>query len=163
MIVLDASTAILLAKAELLDAFLRDVGQTVIMPREVREECCGRDSLDARLITRALQEKRISVRAVERRSAIQQLVGDFGLGSGEAAAIALAAPTSGLVATDDKRAINACKVLKIPFTTAISVLSRMSEKGLVSRQEALEKLEMLAHYGRYKTEIIAAARAELEK
>jgi len=54
MIVLDASTAILLAKAELLDAFLRDVGQTVIMPREVREECSGRDSLDARLITRAL-------------------------------------------------------------------------------------------------------------
>ena len=164
MIVLDASTTILLAKAELLDAFIRDVRQTVIMPKEVREECCGRDSLDARLIGHAVEEKRIAVKAVERRSALQQLIKDFGLGRGEAAAIALATTAkNALVATDDKRAINACKVLKIPFTSAMSVLTRMCDKGLVSRQEAFEKLEILARYGRYKQEIIAAARAELEE
>jgi len=161
--VLDASTAILLAKAELLDAFLRDAGQAVIMPKQVQEECCGRDSLDARLIARSIEEKRITVKTVGRRSAFQQLVGDFGLGRGEAAAIALALPRGLLVATDDKRAINACKVLKTPFTTAISVLTRMYEKGLIQRHEALEKLEALARYGRYKKEIIVAARADLEK
>jgi predicted nucleic acid-binding protein len=163
MVVLDASTAILLAKVELLDAFLRDVGQTVIMPKQVQEECCGRDSLDARLIMRSIAEKRITVKTVERRGAFPQLVGDFGLGRGEAAAIALALFRKSLVATDDKRAINACKVLKIPFTTAISVLTRMYEKGLIQRHEALEKLEALAVYGRYKNEIIAAARVDLEK
>jgi predicted nucleic acid-binding protein len=160
--VLDASTAIQLAKAELLDDFLQDIGPGVIMPREV-QECRGRDSLDARLIARALDEKRILVTAV-RRDAVRKLATDFGLGRGEAAAIALAAAReTALVATDDKRAINACKVLKIPFATAISVLSRMFEKGLLNRQEALEKLDSLARHGRFKKEIVAAARAELEK
>jgi predicted nucleic acid-binding protein len=162
VVVLNASTAILLAKLELLDPFLRDVGQTVFMPEIVREECCGRDSLDARLITRAIDENRITAKAVG-RSAIQRLVDEFGLGRGEAAAIAMASSKKAMVATDDKRGINACKVLRVPFTTAISVLVRLFENGVVSRQEALEKLEMLARYGRYKTEIIAAARADLEK
>jgi predicted nucleic acid-binding protein len=163
MVVLDASTGILLAKVELLDTFLQDIGPGVIMPREVREECRGRDSLDAWLIARALDEKRISATAA-RPGAIRQLAADFGLGGGEAAAIALAAAReTALVATDDRRAINACKVLKIPFATAISVLSRMFEKGLLNRQEALEKLGSLARHGRHKKEIVAAARAELEK
>ena len=162
MIILDASSAILLAKAELLDAFIDAVEQAVAMPREVREECGGRDSLDARLIARAIEEKRIAVKAADRR-AVQRLTSDFGLGRGEAAAIALAAPKGALVATDDRRAIQACKVLTIPFTTAISVLTRMREKGLLSREEALEKLHTLARDGRYKKDIIAAARAELEK
>jgi predicted nucleic acid-binding protein len=162
VIVLDASTAILLAKAELLDPFIENVEQTVAMPRDVEDECRGRDSLDARLIARAIDEKRIAVRAVERR-AMQRLMDDFGLGRGEAAAIVLAAPKGALVATDDRRAIHACKVLKIPFTTAISVLTRMREKGLLSRPEALEKLNRLARDGRYKKEIIAAARLDMEK
>jgi len=163
MIVLDASTAILLAKAELLDRFLRDAGQLVVMPSEVRDECRGRDSLDAKLIGRAIEEKRISVKSVDRRGVVQQLIADFGLGIGEAAAIALASSNGGLVATDDKRAINACKVLRIPFTTALSVLTRMYEKGLVDRSEALGRLEALARYGRYKKAMVATARAELEK
>ena len=162
MIVMDASTAILLAKAELLDAFIEGVEQTVVIPKDVREECAGRDSLDARLIARAIEEKRIEVKAADRR-AIQRLMGDFGLGLGEAAAIALAVPKEALVATDDRRAIQACKVLRIPFATSISVLTRMREKGLLSREEALEKPNRLARDGRYKKEIIAAARAELEK
>lgn len=163
MIILDASTAILLAKAELLDIFVGGHGEPVIMPREVREECRGRDSIDARLIQRAIEDKLISVEAVKRRSAVEQLVDDFGLGRGEAAAIALAtASRSALVATDDKRAINACKVLKLPFATAISILTRLYEKGLLSRREALEKLEILASYGRYKKDIITAARTDLE-
>jgi predicted nucleic acid-binding protein len=162
MIALDASTAILLAKAELLEAFIEDVDQTVAMPKDVQEECRGRDSLDARLIDRAIEEERIEVKAVDRR-AVPQLVRDFGLGVGEAAAIALAAPERALVATDDRRAIHACKVLKIPFTTTISVLTRTREKGLLSREQALEKLNRLARDGRYKKEIIAAARADMEK
>jgi predicted nucleic acid-binding protein len=160
MIALDASTAILLAKAELLEAFIEGVDQTVVMPRDV--QCRGGDSLDALLIARAIEEERIEVKAVDRR-AVQQLVRDFGLGVGEAAAIALAAPEGALVATGDRRAIHACKVLNIPFTTAISVLTRMREKGLLSREQALEKLNRLARDGRYKKEIIAAAQADMEK
>jgi predicted nucleic acid-binding protein len=162
MIVLDASTAILLAKAELLDAFIEEVEQAVVVPRDVKDECGGRDSLDARLIARAIKEGRIDVETADRRTT-ERLMGDFGLGRGEAAAITLAAPKGALVATDDRRAIQACKVLKLTFTTAISVLTRMREKGLLSREEALEKLNRLARDGRYKNEVVAAARAEVEK
>jgi len=162
MIVLDASTAIQLTKAELLDVFIEGVERAMVMPTDVQEECVGRDSLDARLIARAIEDKRIQVKAADRR-AVQKLISDFGLGAGEAAAIALAVPKVALVATDDRRAIHACKVLKILFTTAISVLMRMREKALLSREEALEKLNRLARDGRYKKEIIAAVRAEMEE
>jgi predicted nucleic acid-binding protein len=163
VIVFDASTAILLAKAGMLDEFVNALGQEVLMPAEVRDDCCGRDSLDAKLIARAISEGRILVKPVRQRSLVENVKRDFGLGVGEAAAIGLAGfLNEAIVATDDKRAINACKVLRLPFTTALSVLIRMREKALLDRQEAIAKLELLARYGRYKKESITAARAELE-
>ena len=163
MIVMDASTAILLAKAELLDEFIQAVAEPVVMPREVEEECCSRDSPDAWSIKRAVEERRIRVKTVERKALIGELGLEFTLGTGEAAVLALATGHRGvLVATDDKRAINACKLLRIPFTTALSVLVRMREKGALSSEEALEKLETLAAFGRYRKDMVEAARAQLE-
>ena len=164
MIVLDASTAILLAKAELLDQFVEAAKQRVVMPKEVEQECYGRPgSLDAALIARAVTEKRIAVEAARQRVLCEKLRRDFTLGRGEAAAIALALGATGaLVATDDRRAINACKVLKISFTTALGVLVGMREQRLLSTEEAKLKLATLAHYGRYKEQTITAARSELE-
>jgi len=164
MIVLDASTAILLAKAELLDAFVEAVRQPVVMPKEVERECYGRrEALDAHLIARAITEKRITVRIVRQQKQYERLRCDFPLGRGEAEAVTLALASAGaLVATDDRQAINACKLLKIPFITALTVLVRMREKGLLSTEEAKSKLEMLVRYGRYKQRTIDAARLELE-
>ena len=164
MIVLDASTAILLAKAELLDAFVEAVRQPVVMPKEVERECYGhREALDAHLIARAITEKWITVRVVRQQKQYEKLRSDFPLGRGEAEAVTLALASEGaLVATDDRQAINACKLLKIPFITALTVLVRMREKGLLSTEEARSKLEMLVRYGRYKQRTIDAARLELE-
>jgi predicted nucleic acid-binding protein len=162
--VLHASTAILLAKAELLDAFVEAVKQPVVMPKKVEQECYGRrESLDAHLIARAITEKRITVRRVRQQKQYEKLRCDFPLGLGEAAAIHLAlASEDALVATDDRQAINACKLLKIPFITALTVLVRMRERGLLSTEEAKSKLEVLARYGRYKERTIDAARLDLE-
>ncbi|MDP2998177.1 MAG: hypothetical protein Q8N47_11870 [Bryobacterales bacterium] len=164
MIVLDASTAILLAKAELLDAFVEAVRQPVVMPKEVERECYGRpETLYPHLIARAITEKRIAVRAVRQQKQYQKLRCDFPLGRGETEAVTLALASEGaLVATDDRQAINACKLLKISFITALTVLVRMREKGLLSNEEAKSKIEMLARYGRYKERTIDAARLQLE-
>jgi predicted nucleic acid-binding protein len=164
MIVLDASTAILLAKAELLDAFVEAVRQPVAMPKEVERECCGRrEALDAHLIAGAIAEKRITVRVVRQQKQYEKLRCDFPLGRGEAEAVTLALASEGaLVATDDRQAINACKLLRIPFITASTVLVRMREKGLLSTEEAKSKLETLVRYGRYKQRTIDAAGLELE-
>ena len=164
MIVFNASTLILPAKAELLGTFLDNVGQPVAIPKEVEKECCGvKQSLDALLIQKAIEEKRIRVAVVKDRKLYDRIRHDFPLGKGEAEAIALAvSEKAAVVAIDDKHAINACKLLRIPFTTAVAVLITMHEKGVIQTEEALTKLEALERFGRYKIGIIRDARAKLE-
>src|SRR2546425_7003962 len=78
MIVLDASTAILLAKAELLDQFVESLKEPVVMPREVERECCGRrELLDAQMIASMVKAERIEVRPVRDRKLCEQLGRDF--------------------------------------------------------------------------------------
>jgi len=60
MIVFDSSTLILLAKAELLDAFIDDYKKAVIVPQEVNEECCHRkNSFDHGNVKVTLRKTRI--------------------------------------------------------------------------------------------------------
>ncbi len=40
-------------------------------------------------------------------------------------AIVLALSKQGLLGIDDRKGINACKLLRIPFTTAMAILVRM--------------------------------------
>jgi len=81
---------------------------------------------------------------------------DFRLGAGEAAALALALEKgeAALVATDDRSAIRACKVLRIRFVTSLGILSRAVEKGLLARDAGMRYLERLRAYGRFRDEII---------
>ncbi len=100
---------------------------------------------------------------VKNRRLAAKLQADFSLGKGEAEAIALALNEKArLLGIDDKNGINACKLLGIPFTTAVDILIRSREKGLVQESEALEKLALVAKYGRYKDSIIEDARRKLE-
>jgi uncharacterized protein len=164
MIVFDASTLILIAKAELLDLFLANIGASVRIPGEVEKECCSsKKALDAIIIQKALDELRIKTVAVENHRLVAKLQADFTLGKGEAEAIALALnDRAQVLGIDDKNGINACKLLGIPFTTAVGILIRSREKGLLQVSEALEKLASLAKHGRYKDSIIEDARQRLE-
>ena len=163
MLLFDASTLILLAKTELLEKFLGSFDGAVQIPSEVRRECCGvKKSLDALLIEKAISEGRIMVKAVREKQLCRKIRSDFGLGNGESEAIALAFSLKAkLVAIDDRNALNACKLLKLPFTTAINILIGMREKGFIEKEAALIKLEALERYGRYKSSIIADARLRL--
>jgi predicted nucleic acid-binding protein len=164
MLVLDASTLILLVKAELLEKFLEQIAQEVVIPKEVeRESCRVKKSFDALIIQRAIREKKIAVKAIKDRNLVAQLQRDFALALGEAEAIALAiARRARLVAIDDKSGINACKLLRVAFTTALAILVHMREKGLIDRETAIAKLGALERYGRYKADIVADARSRLE-
>ena len=91
MIVFDASTLILLAKAELLEKFLESVGQPIAIPKEVERECCqAKKKLDALLIQKAIDQNRVKVAAVKNRKLLKRVLEDFPLGKGEAEAIVLA-------------------------------------------------------------------------
>ena len=164
MIVLDASTLILITKIDLLDSFLASVGQEVAVPGEVARECSAvKKTLDGLMIKKALDESRIKTLAVRNKKLSAKLSLDFSLGKGEAEAIALAVKERAeLVGIDDKSGINACKLLGIGFTTALGILIRTCEKGLIHRRSAQAKLGALAVYGRYQGSIIEDARRKLE-
>ena len=164
MIVFDASTLILIAKVELLDLFLASVSLPVAIPAEVEKECCGsKKALDAVIIQKALDELRIKSVVVKNRRLVAKLQADFSLGRGESEAIALAlSEKAKVVGIDDKNGINACKLLGVAFTTAVGILIRSREKGLLEETDALEKLSSLAKHGRYKDSIIEDARGRLE-
>lgn len=164
MIVLDASTLILIAKIDLLESFLASVDREVAVPGEVARECCGvKKTLDALMIQKVLDESRINVIAVRNKKLIARLSSDFSLGKAEAEAIALAVKEGAeFVGMDDKCGINACKLLGIQFTTALGILIRSCEKGLIQRSGALAKLRVLALYGRYQSSLIEDARLKLE-
>jgi len=165
MIIFDSSTLILIAKIELLDLFLSEIGMEVAIPRAVEEECCGgKKTLDALMIQKKVDESRITVRSVKNRKLVLKLEADFSMGRGESEAIALALQEKArLLGIDDKRGINACKLTGVPFTTAIAILLRSREKGLVAKDDALARLASLARYGRYKGSILEDAKRRLEE
>jgi predicted nucleic acid-binding protein len=164
MTIFDSSTLILMAKIELLGPFLASVELPVAIPLEVERECCGvKKTVDALLIQKALEESRIQVLAVKNHKVVSRLQADFNLGRGEAEALALAMKEKAqLLGIDEKNGINASKLLGIPFTTAVGILVRSREKGLLNHRDALAKLTALAQYGRYKHAIVEDARREME-
>jgi predicted nucleic acid-binding protein len=163
MIIFDLSTLILIAKVDLLDAFLRDVTVEVAIPKAVEDECCGgKKTFDALMIRKALDESKIKAKGVRNKKLVTRLEDDFSIGRGESEAIALALQEKALlVAIDDKNGINACKLSGIPFTTAIGILVRSRQKGLIDDRDALVKLSELARYGWYRNEILEDAKLRL--
>jgi predicted nucleic acid-binding protein len=165
MLIFDSSTLILIAKVELLDVFLKGIGMEIAIPKAVEDECCGgKKTLDALFIRMALDESRIKVRGVKNRKLVTKLEEDFNMGRGESEAIALALEEKALlVGIDDKNGMNACKLAGIPFTTAIGILVRSREKGLIDRGDALVKLSALAKFGWYRNAILEEAKLRLEE
>ena len=163
MIVFDSSTLILLAKTELLDLFLNSFKGRVLISKKVEEECCKKKSFDALLIKKRIEGKRIIVKKIRNHKLCIKIASDFDLCDGEAEAIALALQENAeILGTDDRNAINACRLLKIPFTSAIGILVRAKEKKLIGHEESLLKLNELKVYGRYSKQIIDDAKKKLE-
>src|SRR6266853_5744149 len=164
ILIFDASTLILVARIEILDRFVDAIPMKTFIPKEVERECCSvKKTLDALQIQRAVDQSMIRVLAVKDKRLVTKLQADFALGKGEAEAISLAlAQDAKLIAIDDKNGINACKLLGLAFTTALGILIRSYDEGMISVTDARGKMEMLTQFGRYKRSIIEDARLRLE-
>ena len=163
MILLDASTLILLAKIEMLDIFLADVGRKVAIPVKVKEEVLTGSSPDGPVVAKLVQDRRIDVLKAKDRKLVRRLMEDFNIDEGEAEMLTLAIQEKAfLVATDDKNAIKACKIMKLDFTTAIAILVRACEKGLIESDGAFAKLQKLQSFARYNKTIIETAKNQIE-
>jgi predicted nucleic acid-binding protein len=158
VLIFDSSTLILLAKAELLDIFLNDFEGKPLLPDAVEAESAGTsDRPDGLLIRQRILEGRLIVQSIRQPKILSRLVQDFRLGLGEAEALVLALDLgdAAIVATDDRNAIRACKVLRIGFVTSLSILVRTVEKGLITPADGERFLERLSFYGRFRNELIA--------
>ena len=164
MLLFDASTLILLAKIELLDLILDELPEEAVITKEVEEECCRKpQAFDSLIIQKAIKEGKITVKALKTRSVYQKLQKDLGLGSGEGETLAYALTQKApIVAIDDRRGIRACKLLKLPFSTAIDIVVRMRQKHVLTKEQSLAKVEALARHGRYSEEIIKRATTTVE-
>ncbi len=161
MIIFDASTLILLAKVDLLEAIAKQ--QKVVITPVVEKESIRPDRPDAKLIARLIAEERILVKEVsEAASDIKRLQKDFHLDLGEASSLWLAGRLGAIIATDDGLAIKAAKVLGIGFATAIHFLVMAYTSGAIPRVLALAKLEKLERVGRYHKQIIEDAKSKLQ-
>jgi predicted nucleic acid-binding protein len=161
MIVLDSSTIILLAKIELLDIFIDGYEGDIIIAKEVEKESTIKSTFDSLLIKKRIEERKIQVKNVQ-DNRVGKLMNDFNINAGEAESIMLALKVKArIMGTDDKNAINACRLLKIPFTTAIDVLIRAGEKNLITKEESYSKLTQLSRFGRYRKEILEDAKRRL--
>jgi predicted nucleic acid-binding protein len=126
-LVFDASTLILIAKADLLDLFLRSINLPVAIPSELEKECCGfKKALDAIIIQKALDESRIKVFALRNRRLVAKLQTDFSLGKGEAEAIALALD----------RDSSATKRSNFAFPATTGLLKKRANAGKTTQQRA---------------------------
>ena len=163
MMILDASTLILLAKIEILETFVLNYPEKVLMPEKVREEACLKKTEEAALIEKLIRSNRIHVVRAKNTKLINRLMEDFHINGGEAEAVTLALQEkASMVATDDKNAIRACKILKIDFTTAIAILIRTFEKNLLDQDETLIKMQKLGSIARYSRTIIEDAIKRIE-
>ena len=165
MFIFDSSTLILTTKIDLLNLFLKEIGMGVVIPKAVEQECCGgKKTLDALQIQKAVEESRIKIKTVKNRRLVTKLEEDFSMARGESEAIALAVQERALlVGIDDRQGLNACKLLGIPFTTAVAILLRSCERGLIERGDALNRLAALARFGRYRSSILEDAKRRLEE
>ncbi len=163
MIVLDASTIILLAKIDMLEVFVSNFHGKVLMPDKAKAEACTEGSEETPLIVKLIKDKKINVLRVKDNALIKKLMEDFNIDRGEAEALTLAMQEKAvIVATDDRNAIRACKILKKDFTTPIAILIRAFEKKLIDNDEALAKLQKLESVARYSKVIIEDARKQIK-
>jgi predicted nucleic acid-binding protein len=162
MLVFDASTLILLAKIEILESFALNFPGEVVIPLGVKEEACLKEAEETPLIENLLRDDTIRVLKVKDNKIVKRLMSDFHINGGEAEAVSLALQEkASIVATDDRNAIRACKMLKIDFITAIAILIRTFEKKLLDKDEAVIKLQKLEVFGRYSRAIMEDARERI--
>ncbi len=119
-------------------------------------------AFDAMLIKKRVEERAIEKVELENRALSRKVRADFNVGEGEAEAIALCIGSGSGLITDDKKAMNACRLLGIKFTTAPNLLVAIYKSGLVTKAEANAYMGKLQKAGRYSDHIARQLTGELK-
>jgi predicted nucleic acid-binding protein len=152
MLISNSSTLILLAKTNLLQKFL-DNFKVTISDKVFGEITQNKELFDAKLIQKEVNIERVKVKKVESKK-LKNVLEQFKLHEGEASAYVLFKGERGrAILTDDKELIKLCQIERVPFICALAIVVRMFEKGLLTKEEAKEKLDKINDYGRYSKDV----------
>src|SRR3989344_7581379 len=153
-LIADASSLILLAKAEILSALIEK--NEIIIPEKVHEETArGKEKgmPDSFLIEKLIEENKIKVEKANEKTKgkVKEM---FGLWAGEGEALSLAIEHNKPIITDDKKCINAAKAANISFMTSPDITIALFQKKQIDKKKAVFAIEKLEEAGWYKKEII---------
>lgn len=153
MLVSNTSTLVLLAKIGCLEQFI-EISPPIQIPEQVRREALfERDSFYAKLIGKLIESKKIAIMHVK-KDEISRIISEFRLDEGEAATYALFDKKKHkAILTDDGELIKLCKLENVHFVCAMAIVIRLCERSRLSKNDALEKLELLNKIGRYSDKL----------
>lgn len=165
LVVLDSSTLILLVKIELIDILVKKF--SVFIPTIVFEESVtsGKEKVlwDALKIESLINEKMLKIQEPSQIS-LKMISTSFNLQRGELHAIALALDLKlEFLMTDDRKAINACKVMGLKFVNAMSFLLEMYEKKYLTKEIAIGSFAKLEEFSWYGQPIINEFKKKFEE
>ena len=161
-IIFDSSSLILLAKIGLLDKIAHYL-QKIAITEQIYNECVmPKDSFDAKIIKKRVEEKLIGTRTVKDQHLCQKIKDDFNLGKGEAEGIAFCMENKIGFVTDDKKAMSACRILNIEFTTALNLIIISHNRSVINKKEAEAYIGKLENFGRYSKELLQKCKEELK-
>lgn len=115
---------------------------------------------DAKIIHQLVTHKKIEVVKVEPIP----LDLEIAINKGELKALILVKKTAGsILATDDGKAVKACRFLGVPFIITPKIVLELFRWDKITYEKATESLEKLKVIGRYSPEIIAQAFLKLRE
>lgn len=160
IIIADSCSLILLSKCNLLADLVGSF--TVIIPEAVLNEVVNKETLekfpDAKNILSLVSSKKVETVRVEVDKSFP-----ISIGKGEMEALALVKKTKGaILATDDGKAIKACRYFNLPFIISPKIVLELFRLDLIDFEKAKSSIEKMKIIGRYSADIIADVLLELE-
>ena len=138
----------------------------IIISRKVYIESVERSKemgyKDAYEIESYINKKKIEIKSAP-KSKMEEYEEMFKIERGEGESLALASELKLPMICDDKRGINAARILNIKRVSAIIVLETLYKRKKINKKAALEALNKLIKNGWYKQEIIDSVKEEIEK
>jgi predicted nucleic acid-binding protein len=138
-------------KSKILSIFLKT--NSVIIPRAVYNETVvsgiKEGYLDAKKINTYILSKQINIKDVKKLISVN-------INKGEREAISLYLEINAdLLFTDDKKAINVCKLKNINYATTPEIIYKLYTLKKITKNKILFSMDVLSKEGFYKPEIIS--------
>ncbi len=161
MIIVDACSAILLAKASVIEIATNEF-HFAITTQVFQEVLAGKKKQypDALLIERLWQEKKITLveSPVELYKKIKK---DFNMGDGESSVLASAIVNKSIIVTDNRQARNAAMVHTVPIVGSVEIVVSLVKKRKISIEKAKKALATLSEEGWFHSSLIDKAREDI--